>query len=167
MEIKRYRVLIGYVSYTGEVIQPGEYTNLQIDLAEARNKSMVVDVDSNVKLDIDSGLHQNTIRDIKLTSSSYKDVDAIGEIKLEPVIQHIQVNTVKINSASLEELTALKFVAEKTASLVIKEREKSHFTNYIDLNKRVPLRGRRKWEDIAVIDFSSNPKLNILLEGHP
>lgn len=152
MEIKQFKVLIGYVSYTGETIQPGIYSNLEVDEAEARNKSMVVSVDSNVTSTKQTGTHHNDVK-VKKPVSNYSDVNPIKEITLEPVITHTEVKPVKINTATKEELIAFKFVAEKTASYVIQERETKPFSSYQELNNRVPLRGKHKWEEVAVLDF--------------
>lgn len=50
------------------------------------------------------------------------------------------------NQATIEELESVDGITVNTAQKVIEERVKKKFVDFADLDKRVPLKGNRKWE---------------------
>jgi len=155
--MKTYTVLIGYISFNGQTIQPGEYTELEIDVAEARNKSQLVET---VNVLSSFSTEEVVIKEVNLktVSATSLDTDTIKDIHITPTLVTHKVNSITINTATQKELEDLKYVAAKTASHVITERNKKQFTSYADLNQRVPLKFKKQWEDVAVLDFESTVK---------
>lgn len=152
-----YKVQIGFITSDNEVIKPGIYKSSDIDLAEARKKSIVTAVNANNF--IASSPNPDDTIEVKQFYSQPQDIDT--KI-IQPTIEIKKINAIKINSADIKEIESIKFVGKKTAEAVIKNREDKPFANYIDLDTRVPLRGNRKWQDIAALDFEFKFKTTLM-----
>lgn len=154
----KYKVHTGYITMNGEVIFPGIYDEEVLDLAEARRKSHITQVDATVETKVEekpivsyeTKKFETVIKNDK--GEVVKD-NRIREINLEPTITNTTLDTLKINSALFNDIASIKYVSRKVANNVTSERDKAPFKSYIDLNERVSLPFNRKWEDIAVIDF--------------
>jgi DNA uptake protein ComE-like DNA-binding protein len=148
----KYKLHTAYVNFHGTVVPAGVHDEKDIDLAEARRKSIV------------------TLADIEIPTKKVPEVDKVVEKKfsatpdnsfditekvLEPVTETVVKESLKINSATLEEIAALKYIGKITANKVVAERAKERFTTEMELDKRVPLKGGRHWQDIFDIDFET------------
>jgi DNA uptake protein ComE-like DNA-binding protein len=68
------------------------------------------------------------------------------ETEIKPQVSVLKVESLNINSASYEEIVALKGVGKSIANKIIEYREASPFVNYTDLTERVPLSFGNNWE---------------------
>lgn len=150
---KQYRVHIAYINTHGALVPEGIYGETEFDLAEARHKSIVTafDVDIHFKEIEDSTVK---VQKFNQHSSSFNLVDLQTKLTTKvPVL-------LQINSCKLEDLVKVKYVSKKAAEDVVKLRQEQRFSNYVDLNRRVPLKFGRVWEDIVPIDFEPMNEIN-------
>lgn len=150
--MKRYKLHQSYNDSTGKYIAAGEYDENQIDVAEARYRSIITQVSSNIQ--VEDVKQPDTINIVDL---SQDDPTGVKTVKIEPKKTQTKVKTIKINKASVDDIAALKYVSKKQAELVEKLRSESKFESYNDINERIPLGFNRKWEDISALDFEYNP----------
>lgn len=142
-----YKIHIAYVTTNGTVVTPGIYKDTEFDLAEARNKSIVTLENTSVEVETTP-----VVDDIPLVKLE-PIVSDISTIELKAVVSNVKATPVKINTAKESDLVALKHIGVKIAKKVIAERAVSKFVSYDDLDKRVPLTGGKKWQDITYLDF--------------
>lgn len=151
----KYKVHIGFVTSDGVTIPPGEYTGVEFDMAEARRRSYVTTIISGksptVKIE---KVPEDTLTKVTIGKNS----GDLPTIDLEQTSTVLSVEGFKVNYATESELINLKYVGKKAAKKVIEARKESWFVEYFDLNKRVPLHGGKRWEDVAFIDFSRPTK---------
>lgn len=150
--MKSYRIHVPYINGAGVYVSAGIYTEDQIDLGEARHKSILTLESSEITIET-----KPETDDIRIWEPVINDPTAVKEIKLEHGKQTIKVKQVKINSADFEEIDNIKYVSKKVAHKVIEERDSKRFSTYLELDERVPLGFNRKWEDIISIDFEYTP----------
>ena len=77
------------------------------------------------------------------------------ETEIKPQVSVPKVASININSASYEEIVALKGVGKSIANKVLEYREASPFVNYTDLTERVPLSFGNNWEKFE-LEFEAN-----------
>lgn len=145
----KYRVHYPYYCTARNVNVPaGVYDEKDIDLTIGRRLSMI----SPANLDVESPKVETKIdqvRDVVMNADPY----GVSEVNLNPEVQHVKLKKLKINSAPEAEIAAIKYVSKKNASDAVVERDDKKFTSYEDLNARVPLAFKRKWEDLTLVDF--------------
>ena len=144
--MKTYKVHQAYINGNGKVIVAGEYNETEVDLAEARAKSIITLNSSNLQTVVVEKPDEITIKKFNITNDILK-------ITLEASMKNIKIQSIKINSTSYESIEQIKYVSSKTARKVIEIRDIKRFINYEDINKRVPLAMSRKWEDVTSLDF--------------
>ena len=71
------------------------------------------------------------------------DIDAQEKEKAEQ--NKDKVSILNINTATVDQLSSIDGITVSTAQEVIAEREKTKFASFQDLDKRVSLKGNRKW----------------------
>jgi len=59
------------------------------------------------------------------------------------------VSKLDINKSTVDELSGVDGVTVSTAKSIVDQREKNPFKDYADLDKRLPLRGKKKWESLS------------------
>lgn len=153
----KYKVHYTYLDSFGRLIQPGVYEDTDIDIAEARNKTVLtaVEIDSVIEaVQIEDKVNQLRVGNLS--------GDVVNEIRLEATVSNYKINTLDINKLSEADLINLKYITKATATKVIDERTKQPFINYADLDKRVPLKGVRKWQDIGAFTFENTSSPAIL-----
>lgn len=148
----KYKVNIPYIDNDGKYIGVGIYDESDIDLGVARYKSIITAETSDVEARVEP---QPDF--IKTFEPKINDPTAVKELKMDPEKKILKVKHLKINSASLQDISDVKYVSKKIAQKVIDLREEAKFSNYLDLDERVPLGFNRKWEDIVAIDFEYIP----------
>ena len=146
----KVKVYVGYITSEGQSVAPGIYDVSKIDMADAQKKSIVTYVDSDVTALI---TEVPVIPTIQVQSSSMgMDYNMV----MEPALTTVKVEKLKINSAPVEKISALKYVSAKTAESIVTERAIKPFDSYADINSRVPLKSNRLWELLAPLDFEIN-----------
>ncbi|MGL5923674.1 hypothetical protein [Chroococcidiopsis sp.] len=152
-----YKVHVPFVSQTGEIVQAGNYEEGMIDLAYARSRSIVTtgsDVPETVK-------PKPVPSDIRSEPFVLQGLDNGGYVvRITPAVQEVKIDRLKINSASIEALKAIKSIGKAIATKVVTLRSEQRFDGYHDLNRRVPLSKGRKWEDVTPIDFEYSVPVN-------
>jgi DNA uptake protein ComE-like DNA-binding protein len=147
----RYKIHTAYVSGNGSLVPAGTYDAEEINLIEARQRSIVTREDATVKI-------------TKTELPNAMPVTVIGEppdvLDLTPEVIQTDVELVDINHINKTDLIALKYIGRKTAETVLEERDIRSFSGYGDLNKRAPLPRQRKWEDAHAIDFAVDDVLD-------
>lgn len=84
------------------------------------------------------------------TASSKKSSQTEPEEEAPPPAKPNQTKSkLDINSATVDELGSLDSITVTTANKVVEERLKKPFADFEDLDKRVPLKGNRKWESFS------------------
>lgn len=143
---RQYKVHVAYVNANGTIIPAGIHEEGTFDLGEARYKSIVTMLDVEVK-QTTTKVDEMPVHKFNESSTELTSVDMTAEVK---TIKH---DFLKINSADVNTITALKYVSKKNAEDVVRLRAAQSFESYADLNARVPLKFNRVWEDITPIDF--------------
>jgi hypothetical protein len=136
-----YKIHPAYIDYQGKVVISGEYDETQIDVSEARLKSNCTLMNG----------HEFT-KVLTLTPPQTTVFGAATVKEMFGTITQTVVEKIKVNTATLEQLTAIKFIGKATANKVIESRGEKRFNSYAELNSLVPLKGKM-WEDIIVADF--------------
>jgi DNA uptake protein ComE-like DNA-binding protein len=177
---KRYEVLVAYISYNGVLMKSGVYEAHELDLAEARCKSIILEVDSSsspAEVTVEkqkSGITNEKVRPVETvskikdpseeelasTAESYGKNPYQGDTSLAPLFLDgnpvtVTMSKFKINSATVADMLELKHVTKSIAAKVIKARKLEAFISYSDLDSKVPLKGK-SWSDVAVMDFNSS-----------
>lgn len=163
----KYKVHYTYISYNGVLIQAGLYDVSEIDLAEARYKSIVtLENTDQVKVEIIESVEKSNIDNIdkivinpdksNSTDTYNKSEDNLSKIKLTPNINKTTITKIFINKISEQELITkkIKYIGKATVGKLLAERSVKEFDSYIDLDNRVPLAVGKNWEDIIILDFS-------------
>ena len=149
--MRKYKVHHAYISSNGVVVKEGIYGDTEINIPEARNKTVVTLVDISDVYKTTSA--PDIVKELKLNIT---DTDTIAEIKLVPNIEVKEGNFFNINEAEEAAISALKYVSKANAKKVVEQRIDAPFKSYPDLDARVRLTGGRSWEDIAAIIFTAN-----------
>lgn len=147
----KYKVHYAYINIKGQTIPAGVYEEEQLDLAEARNKTILTlyDIPDQVKVEKVSDDIGVKVFNPRVAN----DFDGIKELKLEQEQSKVEKTAIKINSAHEDLIAAIKYVSQKTAKQVVELRAEKPFVSYVDLDERVPLKFNRKWQDLANIEF--------------
>lgn len=146
----KVQVYVGYITSDGQSVIPGIYDISKIDMAEAQKKSIVTYVGSDVSALI---TEVPVIPTIQAQSSS---MGMDYNLVIEPALTTVTVEKLKINTAPVEKISALKYVSAKTAETIVAERAIKPFDSYADINSRVPLKANKLWELLAPLDFEIN-----------
>jgi hypothetical protein len=88
--------------------------------------------------------------DISFTPVKSPDAIELVDIRTKPTEN--QLKSVNINKDSETAIIGLPLVGKKTAQKVISLRKNKPFTDYKDLDKRVPLVSK-SWEDVGYLVF--------------
>lgn len=147
---KKYKIHLNYVTSNGQVVKAGIYEEGTFDLAEARHRSVVTLTDIEPKTTV-----TDNIDDLPVTTFN-NDSTEVKNIKVSSQVTTTKIDFLKINSAPLDTIAALKYVSKKNAEDVVRLRADKPFVSYSDLNKRVPLKFSRIWEDLTPIDFEES-----------
>lgn len=142
--VKKYKVHQGYISVSGQRIAPGIYGDDVIDVQEARLKSIITLEDMNF-LSLTTEL---TTNELTVTHLDEAKADTITK-KLEPTVTQSVTVKFPINKATEKEFDKLPGLTNTVVKKVIANRP---FKTYAELNKKVSLSKKRKWEDFP-IDF--------------
>jgi DNA uptake protein ComE-like DNA-binding protein len=150
--MKVYKVHVSYIDNNGVIIKDGTYNENEIDLAVARNKSIVTLVDATVNIKT-----QKPKQELELVNfnSDISVLNSVSEVKINSENSTIKIIKIKINSIDIEELKNLKYIGKATAEKVIKYRENNKIKSYAQLDDIAPLKSK-SWEDITVIDFEDD-----------
>lgn len=96
--------------------------------------------------------YQNTLRKQEINiggeKPSAEQISFKGETP-KVIEQDNKSNSIKINTATVDEIASLNGVTVVNAQKVVEEREKEKFSDYSDLDTRVSLKGSRKWESFS------------------
>ena len=145
----KYTVHQGYYCPSRNVyVYPGVYEEADIDVVMARRYTQI----SPANLDVEAPkvqTHIDQVRDVILNP----DPDGFKELNLVAEVAEVKVKKLKINSAKESEIAAVKYVSKKNAADAVEKRAGKQFESYEDLDTRVPLAFKRKWQDLTVIDF--------------
>jgi DNA uptake protein ComE-like DNA-binding protein len=149
--MKQFKVHVGFITSNGVIIRPGIYDDGTFDVAEARRRSYITEVNgTDIQVPVEHKASDNVITDIKF--EPVKNADAIELIDIRTKPTENQIKPVDINKATETEIIGLAYVGKKTAQKVIALRKEVPFTDYQDLDKRVPLTSK-SWEDVGYILF--------------
>lgn len=162
----KYKVHTTYINVNGVLVCAGIYNETDIDLAEARKKSIITSHDiedsvntikstENINIDSIDKIGLQIITDN--SSDTYKKTeDNIKLIELEPSTTVTTVEKLKINLIEEKEFIEkkIKYVGKATVAKVIKERSTQEFSSYLDLDTRVPLSLGKTWENTVAVDFT-------------
>lgn len=126
----------------------GVYEEAELDLVTARRLTMISPANLDVEVKVEP------VKELRVEQTTI-NADPLGmqELNLEASVNQVKFVKLKINSASEKDIADVKYVSKKNAADVIEERAKSRFTSYEDLDKRVPLAFKRKWQDLTLVDF--------------
>lgn len=88
-----------------------------------------------------------------LNSEDRKHIGPTKETQtIKPIVSKIvEEPKLNINSATIEEISALRGIGRATAKKIHELREESPFSSKEDLNNRVPLYGSRDWNEYSVL----------------
>lgn len=147
----KYKVHMAYVSSNNGLITAGVYDENELDIAEARRRSVVT-------------AHTEALEkeDTVLTTEKPLFNNKSDIITLEPEVVLTKLPVVDINKATMPELLELKYIGTKKADLIVKYRP---FTAYEDLNNSVPLPNKKKWEDVFNVRFTVTEKVTNQSQG--
>jgi len=148
----KYKVHTAYINNNGTIIPIGVYDESEIDVTEARYKSLITLADIELETTIRNREDLIIIKNIK--NPSYEEGKDFNEIKLEPKIEIVEVKRIDINKAIEDTIASIKYVSKTTAKKVIAERNIKPFTSYVDLDRRVPLSFSKKWQDVSALVFT-------------
>lgn len=70
-------------------------------------------------------------------------------VEIDPEKDKTTLVVFDVNEATIEELSSLDGITVQTAQEVVTQREKTKFVDLADLDKRVPLKGNRKWSNFS------------------
>lgn len=144
MTKQQYKIHIAYINTSGTLVPGGIYEEGTFDLAEARKKSLV----TLANIDFEkSTQHPDVIPVFK-----FNQTDEIPKVEIKATTETVTIKPLKINSATVKEIEALKYVSKKTAEQVVEARKTKSFSTYGELDKLVPLKGKN-WQDISNLDF--------------
>ena len=141
---KIYRIFPTYITYEGIVIHSGEYSEVEINIDEARLKSTAILVNAS---------DFSSIKD--LTSTPNRVLNNTGDFDrtLNATITKVEVSKLKINTCSSKAIEDLKFVGRITAQKILEARKDDKISTYAQLDIIAPLKNNKVWQDISVIDF--------------
>jgi hypothetical protein len=135
-----------YYSLEGSVYYPGIYKPNELP-DRAYTDKYVETVGSLEKEPIP--VYRGPIKEqvIKYTKSDVEELDYRSKATKEKVhtVKGADPDQISINTVTIKDLVALNGVGNVTAKKVLELREESAFTNYDDLNERVPLLLGRDW----------------------
>lgn len=165
--MKEYQVHVAFISANGVIFRPGIYSETEIDVAEARRRSYITlirsgkssKVEANTKKIDKDNKGDDKVKEVKIVADNPKE-DNIDLKTVEATVIDEPLLKFKVNYANLQEFIDLKYVGKKTGEKAIRERKTKYFTDYQDLNARVPLHGTNHWEDVTLIDFESPKKID-------
>jgi hypothetical protein len=150
-----YRIFPAYINSDGHTVLAGEYKEYEIDIAEARAKSTAILVNASDFQNIQSTTAAPDINFITSNDVSFQNIPVIASVK-----------KLKINSCEPSEIEALKFVGKVATQKITEARKDAKIVSYAQLDRIAPLKGGKKWEDIAVIDFElPDPTHGLVYEG--
>ena len=151
----KYRVYQGYYCPTRNVyVYPGEYDESEIDVVMARRYTQISPISIELT-NIKEQPLQDQVKDLVFNT----DLLAMSEITVQASSSEIKIEKLKINTAHKKLIEDIKYVSKKNAADVVEKRAVEPFKSYDDLNSRVPLSFKRKWEDLTVIDFELKASL--------
>lgn len=156
----KYKVHIAYITADGKTIPAGIYDEKELDLAYARNRSIITAVDSTVKV-IQEDTTINDIQTLVFTPDNSSLVSDVAAVTLLPEKQRVAVEKLKVNVVDADTLAALKHIGKATAQKVVDTRKQSPILHYDDLNKRVPLAKGKRWENVAALDFTASTQMDL------
>lgn len=162
--MKQYKVHVGFITSDGVILRPGIYDDGTFDVAEARRRSYITEVNAvEIEVPVEHKPSDNVVEEIKFNPVTNSDAIELIDIRTKPIEN--QVKPVNINKATETDIIGLKFVGKKTAQKVISLRKNEPFTSYQDLDERVPLTSK-SWEEVGYLVFDyelpiNNAKLGI------
>lgn len=154
-------------TYKGNPYYAGIYISIELPEAILKDPELVVAVDSNEELgksDYNQSLTEKKIKfgasESNLTKQSHKNqppkiiVDPPEEKSpsakpTESTDKEEKTKVVDINTVAIDDLSILDGITASTAQKVAEERQKNLFVDFADLDKRVPLKGGRKWSSFS------------------
>ena len=148
----KYKIHTAYINNNGSIVKAGVYDESEIDLAEARNKTIITLTDVDLETTIRD--REDLIINKKVNNASYEEGKYFKEITLEPKVELVQVKHIDVNNDSEDNISKIKYVGKALAKKAIAERKLSPFINYVDMDTRVPLSFNRKWQDISALVFN-------------
>lgn len=118
-----------------------------------RNDSNLVEEIDNSSIEISE--FKNSLKTQKINIGSAQTNSEKTSFKTEPVVELPETNEesskqeYNINQATVDELANLDGITVSTAQKIIEERNVKEFVDFADLDKRVSLKGNRKWENLS------------------
>lgn len=97
--------------------------------------------------EITIGTDKPNSQEITFKGEPAKIIDS-GSQEKNPPTQADEATPLNINKATVDDLAAIDGVTLVNAQKAIEERGKTKFKDFADLDKRVSLRGNRKWESM-------------------
>ncbi|MDJ0594423.1 MAG: helix-hairpin-helix domain-containing protein [Pleurocapsa sp. MO_226.B13] len=137
-----------FTAYKGNAYYAGVYRD--IDLPEAIRNNPDLVIRSSEGVDLATPNYHNSLKEQKVKvggSTPNQKKDNYNPPK--PVILEEEKEKLNIATATVDQLAAIDGITMSTAQKVLEEREKGEFGDYADLDKRVPLKGNRKWENFS------------------
>jgi DNA uptake protein ComE-like DNA-binding protein len=151
---RKYRIHPAYINGQGFVVPSGEYLETEIDVNEARLKSTVVLTNA-------SEFQETKAEPV----ATINEMVPTGDVIFQNVTTVATTKPLKINTAPVEDIAAIKFVGKVQAAKIVAARDNAKIEKYEDLDKIAPIK-YKKWQDIAVIDFElPDPTKGLVYEG--
>lgn len=150
------------IKFNGNPIFAGIYDAVELPDRIKENKNLCTKLDENAPktANYQAGtVTQNVTVGTKSGITGVESFDPKPAVDIDQNTQPVEtaksVTSINPNTASLDELADLDGITVTTAQKVIEERSKEKFVDLDDLDKRVPLKGSRKWSK-----FSDRLKFN-------
>lgn len=133
----------------GNPYHAGVYEEEYLPDAIKNDPNLIEQPDQNVTLPDYQSLQTQSI-EIGAATPNSEQISYSGQpAKVITEEKKSKTSPVAINTATAEEIAALDGVSLANAQKIVEERAKSEFTDFADLDKRVALKGNRKWESFG------------------
>lgn len=159
----KYKVHQTYVTDNFKVVTPGIYDESEIDILEARKKTIITGVNTEVTTET-LVVNDMAVIDLEIVKNNIEDKVKILKIDSTPKPNPVVTSKVDFNRLTEEELSQYKYVGKATAEKVAKQRSIRYFADYDDLDRRVPLKGGKKWIEVGAFEFNPIIKQELKIE---
>jgi DNA uptake protein ComE-like DNA-binding protein len=133
----------------GNPYHAGIYEENYLPDSIKKDPSLIEEIDQ----DISTPDYQNTLKtqsiDIGSAKPNSEKISFSGEPAKVMTEERVNKEKIDINTATVDQLASLDGVTVANAQKIVEEREKAKFTEIADLDKRVALKGSRKWESLS------------------